>query len=100
LVGHGYRAWIAGLWGLAIIAGFAAVVWLNCDGFVAEKEGVTGSPQPAIYAADTFLPIIDFGEAGRWTATGGTEWVEWIVIALGWALSTIFVAAFSKIVRK
>jgi hypothetical protein len=98
-VGHGYRPWFAGVWALGIILVFAAVVWGNSDSFVPEKQGVTGSPQPFIYAADTFLPIVDFGEAARWMPTDWTRWVEWLVISLGWALTTIFVAAFTRIVR-
>jgi hypothetical protein len=28
------------------------------------------------------------------------RWVEWAVILLGWALTTIFVAGFTRIVRR
>jgi hypothetical protein len=98
-VGHGYRPWLAGVWALAIVAAFALVVWLSADAFTAERQDVTGSPQPIVYAADTFLPIVDLGEADRWTPTGWARWAEWVVILLGWALSTIFVAGFTRIVR-
>jgi hypothetical protein len=98
-VGHGYRPWLAGVWALAIVAAFAVVVWLSSDRFTAEREHVTGSPQPVVYAADTFLPIVDLGEADRWMPTDWTRWAEWVVILLGWALSTIFVAGFTRIVR-
>lgn len=98
-VGHGYRPWLAGVWALAIVAAFALVVWFSADRFTAERQDVTGSPQPVVYAADTFLPIVDFGEAARWMPTDWTRWAEWIVILLGWALSTIFVAGFTRIVR-
>jgi hypothetical protein len=98
-VGHGYRPWLAGVWAAAIIAAFALVVWQWSGMFIPETEGVTGSPQPVAYAADTFLPIVDLGEAGDWMPTGGIRWVDWSVILLGWALSTIFVAGFTRIVR-
>jgi hypothetical protein len=84
---------------LAIVVAFALIVSLRSDSFAAEKPDATGAPQPLIYAADTFLPIVDLGEAGRWMPTDWTRWVEWAVVLLGWALSTIFVAGFTKIVR-
>jgi hypothetical protein len=98
-VGHGYRPWLAGVWALAIVAAYALIVWLSTDRFAAERQDITGSPQPVVYAADTFLPIVDLGEAGRWMPTDWTRWAEWVVILLGWALSTIFVAGFTRIVR-
>jgi sRNA-binding regulator protein Hfq len=99
VVGHGYRSWLAGIWAAAIVAAFAIVVWRGSDNFVPERAEATGSPQPVAYAADTFLPIVDFGEAGRWMPTDWARWPEWAVILLGWALTTIFVAGFTRIVR-
>ncbi|HEV8603012.1 MAG TPA: hypothetical protein VGQ68_06400 [Gaiellaceae bacterium] len=99
LVGHGYRPWLAGIWATAIVAAFALVVWHWSGMFLPEQQGVTGSPQPIAYAADAFLPIIDLGQADSWLPTAWLRWVEWSVILLGWSLSTIFVAGFSRIVR-
>jgi hypothetical protein len=98
-VGHGYRPWLAGIWAAAIISAFALVVWKWSGMFVPGTERLTGSPQPVAYAADTFLPIVDLGEAGDWTPTRWVRWVDWSVILLGWALTTIFVAGFTRIVR-
>jgi hypothetical protein len=97
-VGHGYRPWLAGVWAVAIVALFAVVVEHWSDHFVA-RPPATGSPQPIGYAMDTFLPIIDLGQTNNWTATGWMRWVVWLVILLGWALTTIFVAGFTRIVR-
>jgi hypothetical protein len=52
-----------------------------------------------LYALDSFLPIIDFGLAGKWVAEGWMEPVQALVILLGWILSTLFVAGFTKIIR-
>lgn len=98
-VGHGYREWRAALWAILIIVPFALVVGHYPKRFVA-VEGVTGSPQPFAYAADTFLPIINLGQAGNWNPTGWVRWLDWLVILLGWALTTIFVAGFTRIVRR
>ena len=85
---------------------------------------------PFIYSLDTFLPIIDLGQKTRWmpnanrgevvvrvpawtavawrfewdadTITVGTvlRLYLWIHIVVGWALSTLFVAGFTSLVRK
>jgi hypothetical protein len=97
-IGHGYRSWLAGVWAMVVIALFALVVWRAPGNFDADP-GVHGAPQPVAYAADTFLPIVDLGEASRWLATGWVAWVDWGVILVGWALTTIFVAGFTRVVR-
>jgi hypothetical protein len=99
VVGHGYRPWLAGIWALAIVASFVVVVWHWSEMFFPEKQRVADSPQPVAYAAETFLPIIDLGQADDWMPTGWLRWVEWSIILLGWSLSTIFVAGFTRIVR-
>jgi hypothetical protein len=98
-VGHGYRPSLAGIWALGVIAAFAVVV-LHWSGMLVPANPATkGSPQPVAYATDTFLPIVDFGEASDWTPTGWLRWINWSVVLLGWALTTIFVAGFTRIVR-
>ena len=63
-------------------------------------RGVRASgPQPFVYAADVFLPVINFGEADAWRATDWIRWVQWLVIACGWGLTTVFVAGFTRVVR-
>jgi hypothetical protein len=99
-IGHGYRPWLAAVWAVGVILAFALAVWqAPAADLVPTEEGAMGSPQPIVYAADTFMPIIDFGEADQWSASGWLQSLEWIVILLGWVLSTIFVAGFTRIVR-
>jgi hypothetical protein len=97
-IGHGYRPSLAGVWALAIIAAFAAVVAAERERFLP-----AGAPapelQPVVYAADTFLPIVNLGVADAWVATGWVAWLAWSVILLGWALTTLFVAGFTRAVR-
>ena len=45
------------------------------------------------------LSIVDLGQADDWMPAGRLRWVDWSVILLGWSLSTIFVAGFTRIVR-
>ena len=98
LVGHGYRPWRAGGWAAGVIAIFALLIW-QFPGRLDPAPGVHGRPQPVAYAADTFLPIVDLGQKDDWQPTGWMRWLEWTVILLGWALTTIFVAGFTRIVR-
>lgn len=98
LVGHGYRPWRAGIWTAGIVAAFALVVWHWPNLLMPEKD-VKGSPQPVAYSTDAFFPIIDLEQTKRWTPVGWMRWAEWTVILLGWALTTIFVAGFTRIVR-
>jgi hypothetical protein len=98
VVRHGYRPWLAGIWATGVSIAFALVVWHWSGMFVPEKQGLTGSPQPVAYAADAFLPI-DLGQADNWMPTGWLRWVDWSAILLGWSLSTILVAGFTRIVR-
>jgi hypothetical protein len=99
VVGHGYKSWRALIWGAAIVTAFALVVWNWSEMFVPAGEGVAGSPQPVAYSIDTFLPFISLGQADDWVPTGWVRWVTWSVILLGWSLSTLFVAGFTRIVR-
>jgi hypothetical protein len=98
VVGHGYRPWLAGAWAVAIIAIFALLVW-QFPGMFVSNPGVRGSPQSVAYAADTFMPIVDLGQKDDWQPIGWMRWLDWTVILLGWALTTIFVAGFTRIVR-
>jgi hypothetical protein len=96
-IGYGYRPWIAGIWALGVILLFALALWLGPD--LVREADARGSAEPLVYSADTFLPIVDLGEASEWSAAGWLQWVEWLVILLGWALTTIFVAGFTRVVR-
>jgi hypothetical protein len=83
-----------------VILVFALAIWqASADLIQPTAEGVASRPQPIVYAADTFMPIVDFGEADQWSTSGWLQSVEGIVILLGWILSTIFVAGFTRIVR-
>jgi hypothetical protein len=96
-IGYGYRPWIAGIWALGVVLLFVLALWLGPD--LVREPDARGSAEPLVYAADTFLPIVDLGEASEWSAVGWLQWIEWLVILLGWALTTIFVAGFTRVVR-
>jgi hypothetical protein len=66
LIGHGYRPWLAGVWGLGIIVAFAIAVARSSKFIDPSDDAPNRDPQAFVYAADTFLPIINFGEAELW----------------------------------
>ena len=70
-IGYGYRTWLAGLWAVAIIGAYAVVV--SQASFVAEAKAPTKDPPALVYAADVFLPVIDFGQTGLWTPAGAVR---------------------------
>jgi hypothetical protein len=61
---------------------------------------------PVLYAADVFLPIIDFHQKGYWepneSKPGGAllKIVEVFYILAGWILTTLAVAGFTGLVKK
>jgi hypothetical protein len=99
VVGHGYRPWYAGLWATAVVAAFAVVVWRWAHLLEPENPERPRALAPAAFAADTFLPIIDLGQADAWFPTCWLRWVTWAVVLLGWAISTLSITGFTRIVR-
>jgi hypothetical protein len=61
--------------------------------------------QPAIYAVETVVPLIDLGQRGTWhvdsTARFGPLYELWLTFATvaGWTLSSVFVLSFSRLGR-
>lgn len=69
----------------------------------AEKETTTTRDisfwRAVAYSVDVFLPIGDFRVASEWRASGWLEVARFIVTLLGWALGTLFITGFTKVVR-
>ncbi|MEM9098985.1 MAG: hypothetical protein AAGC79_10720 [Pseudomonadota bacterium] len=57
---------------------------------------------PVIYAVDTFVPLVNLHQEPHWIPRGGT-WARLylnIHIAMGWLITTLFVASLTGIVKK
>jgi hypothetical protein len=116
LVGFGYRKWPAGLLLLGAILLAALGFWrLNETGAMTPVNPPQGSTEcgsdypcfnPLVYGADVVLPIIDFGQDGSWYPDSTARWgalgeaLRWTFIAIGWALASIFVVAFTGLVSR
>jgi hypothetical protein len=59
-----------------------------------------------VYGADVVLPIIDFGQDSAWRPNPRASWgtwgenLRWLFIVVGWVLASLFVAAFTALVRR
>jgi hypothetical protein len=102
LVGYGYRTWLAALW----LLGFLALgTWIFA---AAHPQAMTPTKppnelpafQPAVYAADVLLPIVDLRQQDAWLPHGFALWWSWVSILVGWILTTAVVAALTGILKR
>jgi hypothetical protein len=119
LLGFGYRRTKAGVLLVALIVVGALAFWWfhevgamvpNVSAEVADTPEECGNAYECfnapIYSADVVLPIIDFGQDSAWRPNPKADWgqlsevLRWGLIAAGWLLATIFVAAFTGLVRR
>ncbi|OAN48877.1 hypothetical protein A6A05_02515 [Magnetospirillum moscoviense] len=127
LVGYGYRPWLAAVWMAVFIAGGALAV-AQADhlghmvpakervymdkAYVADRVLPAEYPhlQPVVYSLDVFLPFVDLQQEDYWMPTdqrgqarvfgrGMMLW-RWLHIAFGWALSALFVAGITGLIKK
>jgi hypothetical protein len=66
----------------------------------------THASPPPIYVLDTLLPIVDLHQENNWVPAGPRPWgvlyerVTWLLIALGWILTTAVVAGIGSLWRR
>jgi hypothetical protein len=98
-IGYGYRPLRAGAWAVLFVGAFWLAVHHGDSHIHALKDAPDPKPNSFVYALDVFVPIVDFGETKHWRVDGWLEWLQWSMIALGWTLTTFFVAGFTRLVR-
>ncbi|MBG0856063.1 oxidoreductase [Streptomyces spinoverrucosus] len=98
-VAYGYRpgraaVWMAVLWAAGSLA-FA------CAGRP-RTGGSAGAPpwNPALFALDLLLPVIDLGQVGVWHLDGGWQWLAAALVLLGWILATTVAAGATRLLRR
>jgi hypothetical protein len=102
LIGHGYRTWFAAGWLLLMLA-VGTLVYQQA--YPAQMRPATpGEPaptfQPAVYALDVLLPVVDLDQQAHWIPLGVARWWTWTSILAGWLLTTAVVAALTGLLRK
>jgi hypothetical protein len=55
---------------------------------------------PALYALDLLLPVIDFGQSGQWQLRDGWQWLSVALVLLGWVLATAVAAGATRLLRR
>jgi hypothetical protein len=99
-VGYGYRPYYALFWLVALWV----LGWIVFS--VAHPGDMTptgaGGPQfyAVAYSLDTLLPIVDLGQQSHWTPGGAALVVSWLLIGLGWVLTTAVVAALTGLIKR
>jgi hypothetical protein len=102
LVGYGYRPWQPLVWLLGWwIAGALVFTLAYPHHMTLAKPGQPHHTfQPAVYALDVLLPVIDFEQQGSWIPEGAVRWWAWASIVAGWVLVTAFIAALTGALRR
>ncbi|MEV6668603.1 oxidoreductase [Streptomyces sp. NPDC051162] len=97
-VAYGYRPGRAAVWMVVLWA--AATVYFTCHPLEPVKEHEGPAWNPALYALDLLLPVIDLGQGQSWRPTGTAQWVVAALILLGWILATTVAAGASRLLRR
>lgn len=102
LVRYGFSTWRAMALLGVLLAAAAVAYWQAYPAmfFPAAAEDRTPAFQPIAYAADVLLPIIDLKQYSSWIAQGWVATVSWVLIAVGWLLSTVAVVGLTGVLAK
>jgi len=133
-LGHGYAIWHVGFIALFIVALGGGVFWwghragllsptfsLPADAAAPSEKRLDEAFCPWVYSLDTFLPIVDLHQEGRWLPNhGGSDVVTtfcpdryvcitwgdllcvwfWFEIGAGWLLTTLALAGLTGLIRR
>jgi hypothetical protein len=98
-VGYGYRPGRAAVW-MAVLWAIGAVYFASNPVPHPSDSGYVPHWNPALYALDLLLPVIDLGQDNAWRETGAGQWVASGLILLGWMLATTAAAGASRLLRR
>ncbi|GAA4814832.1 oxidoreductase [Streptomyces ziwulingensis] len=97
-VAYGYRPGRAAVWmGVLWAAGSLAFARI---GRPPVRGGEHPAWDPALFALDLLLPVIDLGQVGAWQLGGGRQWLAVALILLGWILATTVAAGATRLLRR
>ena len=97
-VGYGYRPERALGWLAALLITGVVVFGLHHP----VPAGTDKAPpfNPLIYSLDLLLPVINFGQGRAYVATGGYQWIAYLLTAAGWILATTIAAGLARAVNR
>ncbi|NUR29370.1 MAG: oxidoreductase [Catenulispora sp.] len=97
-VAYGYRPGRAAVW-MAVLWAASSVAFGYAD-HPPVKGAEHPNWNPALFALDLLLPVIDLGQVGFWNLSGGWQWLEVAMILLGWILATTVAAGATRLLRR
>lgn len=113
VVGYGYRPTRALGWLLLLLVLGSLWFGLVPDSCVSDPHYTASGPRcvvnaddtglewnPILHTADLLVPIVDFGNKGRWHMGGADKWVATAFIAAGWILVTTVAAGVTRMLRR
>lgn len=98
-VGYGYRPWLAGVWLLALT--LLGTLAFHAHSPTQVKQGEGAPFQPLVYTLDLLIPIGGLGQRTAWYwSDGSLQWLAYLLIALGWVLTTAVIAGVTRTLQK
>ncbi|MEV6169860.1 oxidoreductase [Streptomyces sp. NPDC051954] len=97
-VAYGYRPGRAAVW-MALLWAASSVAFVHAD-HPPIKSGEHPPWNPALFALDLLLPVIDLGQVGFWQLRGGWQWLAAAMILVGWILATTVAAGATRLLRR
>jgi hypothetical protein len=97
-VAYGYRPGRAAVW-MAVLWAAGSLAFAHA-GHPPAASGEHPHWNPALYALDLLLPVVDFGQASQWQLSGGWQWLAAALVLLGWTLATTVAAGATRLLRR
>lgn len=98
-VGYGYRPGRAAVW-MALLWALGALYFALLKAPLPAGSDYRPHWNPALYALDLLLPVIDLGQDNAWRQAGLSQWVASLLTLLGWMLATTAAAGASRLLRR
>ncbi|MFB7654773.1 MULTISPECIES: oxidoreductase [unclassified Streptomyces] len=97
-VAYGYRPGRAAVW-MAVLWAAGSLAFARAEP-PPLKTGEHPDWNPALFALDLLLPVIDLGQAGFWQLHDAWQWLATALILLGWILATTVAAGATRLLRR
>ncbi|MFR0352005.1 oxidoreductase [Streptomyces sediminimaris] len=97
-VAYGYRPGRAAIW-MAVLWAAGTLAFAHAA-HPPVQPGQHPPWNPALFALDLLLPVVDLGQAGQWQLRGGYQWLAAALVLLGWVLATTVAAGATRLLRR
>ncbi|MGW2232844.1 oxidoreductase [Streptomyces sp. NPDC001759] len=98
-VAYGYRPGRAAVW-MAVLWAAGSLAFAHASHPPLQPGAAHPPWNPALFALDLLLPVIDLGQVGVWQLSGGWQWLAAVMVLLGWVLATTVAAGATRMLRR